>query len=376
MKKLFLILIGFLIFTNSLLAETKDQDSVLVEIPEIDIYDAQVGDFLDINPDYYLYYAYQNYNEDNFETAAKFYLQYLSYQNADANSIYNLACCYGLLGIDSLATLYLKRAYKAGFDDVQHIKGDPDFDGVKDSPIFTTLIDSIESIEQQKIEESGSVLFIPTKILQECRVKLPENFDPEETYPLIIGLHGYGDNNENFISLYQDFPSRNFIFAVPQAPYEFGVGSNIGYSWIPQSDDPAVFDEAVTLTENYVNSVVTYLQNQYNISEIILMGFSQGCWLTYYTGIRNPLLFKGLLCFAGDLPLDLLNDETFENAKDLPIYIVHGENDRSIPVDAGINAASVLKGMGFDVELFIFDGAHEIPKEGMEKGLIWLDLIK
>jgi len=88
------------------------------------------------------------------------------------------------------------------------------------------------------------------------------------------------------------------------------------------------------------------------------------------------LLFKGLLCFAGDLPLDLLNDETFENAKDLPIYIVHGENDRSIPVDAGINAASVLKGMGFDVELFIFDGAHEVPKEGMEKGLIWLDLIK
>ncbi len=72
----------------------------------------------------------------------------------------------------------------------------------------------------------------------------------------------------------------------------------------------------------------------------------------------------------------LLAEETFENAKDLPIYGVHGENDRNIPVDAGINAASVLKGMGFNVELFIFDCAHEFPKEGLEKGLIWLDLIK
>lgn len=376
MKRSFLILIGFLLFMNFLLADAEDQDSVLIEIPDIDIYDAQSGNFLDIDPQYYLYHAYQNYNEDNFETAAKFYLQYLSYQNSDANSIYNLACCYGLLGIDSLTTLYLKRAYKAGFDDVRHIKGDPNFDGVKDSPIFTALIDSIESIEQQKIEESGSVLFIPAKTLLECRIKLPENYDPAQSYPLLIGLHGYGDNNENFIKLYQDFPSRNFIFAVSQAPYEFGVGSNIGYSWIPQSDDPAVFDEAVTLTENYVNSVVTYLQNQYNISEIVLMGFSQGCWLTYYTGIRNPLLFKGLLCFGGDLPLDLLDDETYENAKDLPIYIVHGENDRRIPIDAGINAASVLKEMGFDVELYIFDGAHEVSKEGLEKGLIWLDFIK
>ncbi|MDP8314018.1 MAG: alpha/beta hydrolase-fold protein [Candidatus Celaenobacter antarcticus] len=375
-NKILVVLTGFLLLLNILLADTEKEDSLLVEIPDIDIYDELAGDFLDVNPQYLLFYAYQNYNDSNFENAAKFYLAYLSYQNSDANSIYNLACCYGLLGKDSLATSYLKRSYTAGFDDVQHIKGDPDFDGVKDSPIFAALIDSIKNVEQQKIDESGSVFYITATTFHECRIKLPENYDPNETYPLLIGLHGYGDNNENFIKLYKDFPARNFIFAAPQAPYEFGAGSNIDYSWIPRTDDPAIFDEAVTFTENYINSVVTYLQNQFNISEIVLMGFSQGCWITYYTGIKNPLLFKGLLCFGGYLPLDLLDNEVLESAKDLQIYIVHGESDRSIPVDAGINAAAVLQEMGYEVELFIFDGAHEIPKEGLEKGMIWLNFIK
>ena len=371
-----LLLFGIIMFSCVvLMAQNDGLDSLLLQVKDIDIYNPHTGDFLDVNPNIYAVKAYEYYNASDFETAAQYYLKFLQFNNSNANAIYNLACCYGLLGKDSLATSYLIRAYYAGFTDIAHIMEDPDFDGVRDALTFISLLDSLEKVQKKAEELRGTKIFIPANELHACRIKIPLNYDPEQSYPLIIGLHGWGDNADNFINVEQKFPEMNVIFVSPEAPYEFGPGTDIGYSWIQGYDDPNIFDQSVTLSEEYILNVIEFMKGNYTIDDVYLMGFSQGCWMTYYIGIRNPELFHGLLCFGGELPADMLGEDTLIHAKDLPVFIVHGENDRVIPVVMGENALSILQDRDYRCEILIFDGAHEIPEQGLKEGFLWLGLI-
>lgn len=374
-KKIILFFLILMMY-SLLVAQETQQDSLLLEVKDIDIYDPQIGDFLDVDIQPYAIKAWESYNAMDYETAAKYYLKLLQYDNSNANALYNLACCYGLLGTDSLAVVYIKRAYNAGFTDIEHIEGDPDFDGVRDSNSFISLLDSLETIQERADSLQGTLYFIPAETLQKCRIKFPDNYDPTLAYPLLIGLHGWGDNAENFIMLDRKFPQMNFIFVVPEAPYEFGVGNTIGYSWIEGWEKPEIFEKSVTLTEAYILHVISYITSIYNVTDVYLMGFSQGCWMTYYVGLNHPEVFSGLLCFGGELPLDILGDEIISTANKLPVYIVHGENDRVIPLEVGQKAQTVLDENGYQCELYIFEGAHEIPEEGFKLGFPWLGLIK
>ena len=102
----------------------------------IDIYDINAGEFLLNNTDSLQLRASAHYQLMEYEVAAEAYLQYLQNNTSDVTSIYNLACCYGLLDRDELAVYYLEIAIKKGYDDIGHINSDPDFDLIRDSEFF------------------------------------------------------------------------------------------------------------------------------------------------------------------------------------------------------------------------------------------------
>lgn len=97
-------------------------------------------DFTTINIDSLNAAATQAYYDGDYQKAADLYINYMQHDIKNGSVCYNLACCYGLLGNDSLATKYLRYAYENGFTDIKHIKSDPDFEKVKDSEIFYGLI--------------------------------------------------------------------------------------------------------------------------------------------------------------------------------------------------------------------------------------------
>ena len=134
MKKL---LIAFYLFTFVLIFA---QES-------IDIYSKDAGKFLEFNLDEYNKKAWESYQKQDFEEAAKNYLLLLQHNISDNNSIYNLACCYGLLGKENLAAEFLEKAFKSGFKDINHIKNDTDFDKVKDAEVFQKVL-KIEDLLQ------------------------------------------------------------------------------------------------------------------------------------------------------------------------------------------------------------------------------------
>jgi tetratricopeptide (TPR) repeat protein len=85
--------------------------------------------------------AHQAYNEKRYADAAGIYIVALQARRGDSNALYNLACCYGLLGHREQAVAFLEESWNAGFKDLNHIRNDPDFDKVKEAEAFQALLE-------------------------------------------------------------------------------------------------------------------------------------------------------------------------------------------------------------------------------------------
>lgn len=341
----------------------------------INPYCPKIGNFLDTDLKELLKKAQDAYYAGDYEKAAKYYLALLKYDITDSNSIYNLACCYGLLGKADLAAMYIKRAYKTGFPDVEWIIKDPDFDKVKEEEIFKTTIAGLKEEIGKKKAEQGELIYIKSSTLDRCYVKLPDAYDKDKPHTLIVALHGLGASPESFTEVRSRFEKPDFIFAVPQAPYSI-IGEK-GYSWNYSSDD-AFHEQTGNLTIGYVADVIKELKNKYNVKDVYLFGFSEGAYMSYIAGIEHPELFKGIISFGGwieDWFDKKLNDSkaiNIEEAKKLRIFIAHGTNDNIVKFDEGTKARDILQKLGFDVTFHEFDGGHAVPEPAVHEAEKWL----
>lgn len=322
-----------------------------------DLFDPAAGDFLDQA----LYYpaafdrADSCYRAGDPEAAAGFYLEGLRAQPLDNVGVYNLACCYGLLGRGDLASVYLRRAWRLGFRSIELQKGDTDFDPVRGDPAFTALEDSLEAEAFREVSLRGSELLLEVPGPFRCLVQTPEGFPAGGPYPLLLCLHGYGSRPEEFMALWESAREFSCIMAVPQAPFPFDTGPELGYSWIADGYSAGMAGE-------YILGVLDLLQVRYPVNRVFLVGFSQGAGLAYLAGLRSPNRFAGIAAFSGWFPEEI-SDMEIEAARSLPVRVVHGELDGVVPMQQSLHAVALLASHGLDVRLQTFQGGHVFHME-------------
>ena len=353
--------------------DAADQELDVSVYDAIDPLDPAAGEFLDVDTAALARLATAEYRNGNYEQAARLYLAGLKQNPADAGEIYNLACCYGLLGEAELAAEYLKRAVSAGYSDLEHIQWDGDFDSVREAEAFVAAVAELEAAKAEREAGLGMQLDIESRAFFKCRVRVPEGYDPGKAYPLVVGLHGYGHWPDGFIKVYDRFGDPQFIFAAPQAPYPFSGGKDIGYSWNTWSPhEDHVWPAAQAMSREYVRDVVEQLRARYLVSEVYLLGFSQGCSLAYTAGLSDPELVKGIVCFGGWLDEDLLTEAMLERASGVRVFIVHGNQDNVVEFESGKAALARLEELNYDVTFYEFDGAHQVPEEACLAAQEWM----
>jgi len=335
--------------------------------------DSDLGAFIDTDLAAWQQTAREAYNAGDYEKAIRYSLALLHCDISDSAALYQVACCYGLLGNAELAARYLERAVAAGYSDLGWASWDPDFAKVRGQAGFDTAFVELEAAADEREAKLGEPQYFDAPAFMRCRVFLPDGYDPAQSYPLIVGLHGYGASPENFAKLWERFTKHNFIFAIPQAPYAQAEGTELGYSWQPPlPDDDPLSAVAREESEQYVCSVVAGLRAKYNVTDAYLLGFSQGCAFTYTTGIKHHELFNGLMCFGGWLDDKWLTPEMIAAGKELRVFIGQGTKDRIVEPKSADLASALLKQNGYDVTLFTFDGEHRIPPEGTAAAEAWL----
>ncbi|MEN8207994.1 MAG: alpha/beta hydrolase-fold protein [Candidatus Fermentibacteria bacterium] len=326
------------------------------------------------------------YQDGDYAGAAEYYILALG-ADLDDNPItlFNLACCFGLLDEPELAGKALLQSALAGFDRPDLIETDTDFSSVMDDEVFNeyaaeTMAVMEEARERRSMEVLGERLYLEFPSMQTTRIHFPDDYNPQDDYDLVLALHGYGGDVAEFSSRWTSFDEGNFIFVSLQAPYAFEQGGRTVYSWtvhgssewdggdMPPEQKQEMFSGSIELSSDMILACLEMIKSRYSIGDVYLLGFSQGGIMAYWTGFRNPELFSGIATYSGVIDEELYSVGVIESAASLPVFIGRGTQED----DRAINTKNLLTDAGYAVTFFEYDGGHFFPEEGLRAVEDWI----
>jgi len=148
-----------------------------------------------------------------------------------------------------------------------------------------------------------------------------------------------------------------------------------GYQWFSlQARDPAAMLAGIRRTAPLLNAFIDRELERDGLDDrrLALLGFSQGTMMSLHVAPRRPRPMAGVLGYSGAF----LGAETLAN--DLvsrpPVFLIHGDADQVVPVQALHAAVAGLQAAGIPVQSRVRPGlAHGIDPQGMAMGAAFLE---
>ena len=169
----------------------------------------------------------------------------------------------------------------------------------------------------------------------------PKDYKSEKNkkFPLLLFLHGGGESGDSLSTIKSNGPPKlivegkqfPFLILAPQNPYKM--------KWW---NTRAVAQLLDTIVAN----------NRVDKNRIYLTGLSRGGSAAWEMAVQYPDKFAALAVVCGMTPLPYAS---WIN-KDLPIWVFHGDQDKSIPISESVNMVDKLKAMGYNVKFTIYEG--------------------
>jgi predicted peptidase len=201
--------------------------------------------------------------------------------------------------------------------------------------VVTPLIDKYESREQ-----------VAPHATLKYRLFVPEPYDPDESYPLVLTLHGFGESgSDNELQLSANQLSTAFADPAWQKRHPAFVVS-------PQLDagtGPGAWAQAHN--QAALLAMLDSLREEFSIDSrrIYLVGLSMGSHGAWDLLGASPQTFAGALLIAyGGGPLVTLTD--------VPLWNIQSIDDDIVPYTSSVDAARVLEDAGAVVTHSEFPG--------------------
>lgn len=205
-------------------------------------------------------------------------------------------------------------------------------------------------------------------IVREPKVKLEKN-------PVLILLHGYGSNEEDLFSFAQELPENYYVVSV-RAPYDLMYNSYAWYAINFDADENKFSDIGqARASRDLISNFINELFDHYPIDSqnVTLIGFSQGCILSYAVALSYPEKVQRVVAMSGYLNAEIAV-EGFENNdfSNLKIFASHGTVDQVIPVEWARKAAPELEQLGIDIVFKEYPVGHGVAPQNFFDFKNWL----
>ena len=209
-----------------------------------------------------------------------------------------------------------------------------------------------------------------TYLIKEPKTKLDKN-------PVLILLHGYGSNEEDLFSFANELPDNYYIVSV-RAPYDMQFGSYAWYAINFDADENKFSDvEQAKTSRDLVANFIDDLVAKYPIDaeNVTLIGFSQGCILSYAIAISYPEKIKRVVAMSGYLNPEMLHQDYLKNnLSNLKVFTSHGIVDQVVPVEWGRKAKPFLDNLGINSVYKEYPIGHGISPQNFFDFKQWLEL--
>ena len=179
-----------------------------------------------------------------------------------------------------------------------------------------------------------------------------------EKFPLLLFLHGGGESGGTLEDLKSNGPPKllaegkdfPFLILAPQNPHK--------RKWW---NTRAVMQLLDTIIKN----------NRVDEDRVYLTGLSRGGGAAWELAVQYPDKFAALAVVCGMTPVPYAG---WIN-KNMPIWVFHGTEDKSIPVSESQNMVNRLQEMGYDVQFTKYEGVGHnawVQAYNTEELYVWL----
>lgn len=188
-------------------------------------------------------------------------------------------------------------------------------------------------------------------------VYVPETYDPTQSYPVVVALHGGAGHGRAFLWTWlKEARSRKFILVSPTA---------CGDTWALMEPE---------IDSRNLDAILKSVGERWTVddSRLLMTGMSDGGTFTYVSGLRGASPFTHLAPIAASFHPMMLELIDAPNVAGRPIYITHGTHDWMFDVQVAHMAREVLGGIGADIVFReIPDLAHTYPRDENPRILDW-----
>ncbi len=169
----------------------------------------------------------------------------------------------------------------------------------------------------------------------------PEDYvdDDKKLFPLLLLLHGGGESGEDLEELKKNGPPKMLAEGYP---FPFMVLA-------PQNPHKRKWWNVHAVMQ-LLDSVMAH--HRVDPKRIYLSGLSRGGSAAWDLAVQYPDRFAALAVVCGMAPVPYASWID----RDLPIWVFHGTEDRSIPFSESENMVAALREMGYDVTFTVYEG--------------------
>lgn len=227
---------------------------------------------------------------------------------------------------------------------------------------------------------------------------IPQRYEPNYAYPLLVMFHGRGGDEHQLIRSVPTMSWRNYVALGLRGPEALYRGRHeLGYGWgplfsksfrrgmRPASDEaPAKTvhriltdgsPDSVDLIEEGIVNAVRDLRRSLHVhtERIFLVGLGEGAAVAYRLGLAHPERFAGVVALNGWLPRSFPVLSRLRACREhLRVLAVHGEWNGRVPIDRARRDVQLLRSAGLHVAFQTYPCANRLTGPMLSDVDTWL----
>lgn len=202
-----------------------------------------------------------------------------------------------------------------------------------------------------------SALFSPGSRNAPHAIFAPLHYEAGYAYPLLVWLHGPGDDERQLMRIMPMVSMRNFVAVAPRGVCGARDGTP-GYGW-QQSD------EAISLAEARIFDSIEMVGRKFHVApgRIFIAGFDAGGTMAFRLALSHPRGFAGAVSIGGPLPNGRSPFGNLVEARRVPLFLAVGRDSQQYPPSQACEHLRLLHTAGLSVTLRQYPVGHVLTPQ-------------
>ncbi len=194
----------------------------------------------------------------------------------------------------------------------------------------------------------------------------PLHYEAGYAYPLIVWLHGAGDDERQLQRIMPLISMRNYVAVGPRGS-RIDEGVSHAYCWQQSEQD-------IALAEQRVLECVELASRRFNIcsDRVFIGGYDCGGTMAFRVGLNHPHRFAGVFSIGGPFPSGLTPLVNVSQARHLPLLIAQGRSAEKYPLARICRELRLLHSAGFMVNLRQYPCGDELTTQMLHDLDAWV----